>query len=50
LWLADLNSGKSCKIIGGAAWKPAWSKDGKHLLYVLDNEIYIVATDKLPAP
>jgi WD40 repeat protein len=50
LWLADLKSGKTYKVIDGAAWKPAWSKDGKHLLYVLDNEIYIVATDKLPVP
>jgi Tol biopolymer transport system component len=50
LWLADLKSGKSRKIIDGAAWKPAWSKDGKQLLYVLNDEIYIVATDKLPAP
>jgi len=50
LWLADLKSGKSRKVIDGAAWKPAWSKDGKQLLYVLNNEVYIVDTDKLPPP
>ena len=50
LWLADLETGKSRKIIGGAAWKPAWSADGKHLLYVLGDEIYLIDTDRLPAP
>jgi protocatechuate 3,4-dioxygenase beta subunit len=50
LWLADLETGKTRKIVGGKAWKPAWSKDGKQLLYLLDNDVYIVDADKLPAP
>jgi Tol biopolymer transport system component len=48
LWLANLETGKTQKIVNGA-WKPAWSKDGEHLLYVMDDVIYVVDTNQLPA-
>jgi Tol biopolymer transport system component len=50
VWLADLQSGKLHQIVGGRAWKPAWSADGKHLLYVIGADIYVVDSDRLPAP
>jgi hypothetical protein len=50
LWLADLETGKSRRIIGGKAWKPAWSADGKHLLYLIGDDVYVIDSDKLPAP
>ncbi len=50
LWLADLQSGKARQVIGGNAWKPAWSADGKQLLYVIGDDIYVVDSDSLPAP
>ena len=28
----------------------AWSADGKHFLYVIGDDIYVVDSDKLPAP
>jgi hypothetical protein len=37
-------------VVGGKAWRPAWSHDGKRLLYVIENDIYVIDTDKLPAP
>ena len=49
IWLADLRSGDLRQAISGSAWKPAWSADGKRLLYVLGNEIYTVDSDNLPA-
>jgi hypothetical protein len=50
LWLADSSSGKIRQVVGGKAWRPAWSHDGKRLLYVIENDIYVIDTDKLPAP
>ena len=50
VWLADLPSGKVHQVVGGNAWKPAWSADGKHFLYVIDDDIYVVESEKLPAP
>lgn len=50
VWLADMETGRARRIVGGKAWKPAWSKDGKQLLYLLDNDVYIVDADKLPTP
>jgi serine/threonine protein kinase/WD40 repeat protein len=47
LWLADLESGRAKKVID-RAWKPAWSKDGKQLLYLIGDDIYIIDSDKLP--
>ncbi len=48
----NLETGHVRIIVDGAVWKPAWSKDGKHLLYVNNDtqRIYIVDTDKLPSP
>ena len=39
LWLADLQSGTARQVVGGKAWHPAWSADGKHLLYVIGDDI-----------
>ncbi|HEV2970113.1 MAG TPA: protein kinase, partial [Pirellulales bacterium] len=49
VWMADLQSGKTRQVVGGKAWKPAWSADGKHLLYVMGDSVYVVDSDKLPA-
>ena len=50
LWVADLESGKTRMIVAGKAWRPAWSRDGKHFLFAIDDDIYIIDADKLPAP
>ncbi|HEV2969415.1 MAG TPA: protein kinase [Pirellulales bacterium] len=50
VWVADLQSGKVRQVVGGNAWKPAWSADGRHFLYVISDDIYAVDSDKLPAP
>jgi Tol biopolymer transport system component len=50
LWLADLQSGRVRQMVGGKASKPAWSADGRHLVYVIGDDIYVVDSDKLPAP
>jgi tetratricopeptide (TPR) repeat protein len=50
LWLADLDTGKSRKIIPGRAWRSAWSHDGTQFLFAIDDDIYVVDADKLPAP
>jgi WD40 repeat protein/serine/threonine protein kinase len=48
LWLASLETGQAQKIVD-RAWKAAWSKDGKQLLFVIGDEIYVVDSNKLPA-